>query len=157
MRHWSERDRVNWVDLLFLLFLVGLALLPPRDEIHKQLILLGIGAFQLLESRIVRVLNRRGQIYSVVIKTLLATLLLNHTSGDLSINSSYYPIYYLPVMTAAMYFGPVGTLVWTTVVMVAYCSFLLPVLQVMCESDVQSGLVGAYCSYILPRFRFSEM
>ena len=38
-------------------------------------------------------------------KILLATLLINHT-GELGINSSYYPIYYVPVVTAAIYFGP---------------------------------------------------
>ena len=41
----------------------------------------------------------------------------------------YYPIYYLPVVTAAIYFGPVGTLLWTALASLAYCSFLIPALQ----------------------------
>ena len=40
-------------------------------------------------------------------KFVLATLLLDHT-GEIGINSPYYPIYYLPVITAAIYFGPIG-------------------------------------------------
>lgn len=52
-------------------------------------------------------MGRRGRAYSVMIKIGLASLLLAHTGG---INSSYYLIYYLPVVTAAMFFGPWATL-----------------------------------------------
>jgi signal transduction histidine kinase len=55
-------------------------------------------------------------------------LLLSHTS-DLGINSSYYPVLFLPVVTAAQYFGPWATLLWTVLVSAAYCSYLLPLLQ----------------------------
>jgi two-component system, NtrC family, sensor histidine kinase HydH len=60
----------------------------------------------------------------VLIKIVLATVLINHTGDPAAINSGYYPIYYLPVMTAAMYFGPVGTLLWTLAASVAYSSYL---------------------------------
>jgi signal transduction histidine kinase len=83
---------------------------------------------QLTEGLIVRAIPRRGRGYVVLLKILLAALLLNHTGG-LSINSSYYPIFYLPVVTAAIYFGPVGTLLWTLLASAAYCSFLYPALQ----------------------------
>jgi signal transduction histidine kinase len=122
------RLAINWIDLLWLLFLGGLALLPPVNEIHKQLILLGIVVFQLFESSLIHRLPKRGPAYSVIIKILLATLLLDHTGG-LAINSSYYPIYFLPVVTAAIYFGPIATLAWTTVASLGYLSLLFPVLQ----------------------------
>jgi signal transduction histidine kinase len=70
----------------------------------------------------------RGRAYSVLLKIALATLLLDHT-GDVGINSAYYPIYYLPVLTAAIYFGPLGTLGWTALSSLAYCSFLIPALR----------------------------
>src|ERR1700752_3948905 len=123
-----KRATFDWLDILWLLFLLALALLPPIHEIHKQVILLAIGVFQLLEGRLVAWLPKRGPAYSVVIKILLATLLLDHT-GDIGINSNYYPIYYLPVVTAAVYFGPIATLVWTTITSLAYCAFLIPALQ----------------------------
>jgi signal transduction histidine kinase len=63
-----------------------------------------------------------------VLKILLATVLIDHTS-DIGINSSYYPIYYLPIVTAALYFGPWITLLWTLVASAAYCSYLYPALQ----------------------------
>jgi two-component system sensor histidine kinase HydH len=120
-----ERSAISWIDFLWLAFLVGLAVLPPIEEVHKQLTLLAIGVFQLLEGSLIAWLPKRGPIYSVVIKILLATLLLEH-SGDIGINSSYYPVFYLPVVTAAIYFGPVGSLLWTALASLAYCSFLSP-------------------------------
>jgi signal transduction histidine kinase len=126
----EERATARWLlDLLWLLFLCGLALLPPIQEIHKQLILLAIGLFQLFEARIIALVPERGQIYAVLVKIGLASVLISHT-GDISgINSSYYPIYYLPIMTAAMYFGPWGTLVWTAIASAAYLSYLVPALE----------------------------
>jgi two-component system, NtrC family, sensor histidine kinase HydH len=118
---------IGWIDVLWLVFLAGLALLSPIDEIHKQLTLLAIGIFQLFEGRLIAWLPGRGRSYSVVIKILLATLLIDHT-GEIGINSSYYPIYYLPVVTAAIYFGPLGTVLWTALASLAYCSYLVPAL-----------------------------
>jgi two-component system sensor histidine kinase HydH len=123
-----ERRSLNWMDLLSLVFLAGLALIPPVAEWHKQLILLAIGVLQLVEARIIAWQPSRGRSYVVLLKLALATLLLSHT-GDLGINSSYYPILFLPVVTAAVYFGPWGTLFWTALVSAAYCSYLLPLLQ----------------------------
>jgi signal transduction histidine kinase len=129
--------RLGWVDLIWLVFLGGLALLPPVEEIHKQLILLAILVVQLLEGWLIARLPQRGPAYSVFIKILLATLLLDHT-GEIGINSSYFPIYFLPVVSAAIYFGAVGSLVWTTVASLAYLSLLIPVWQ-----DYDLGTTGA--------------
>ena len=134
-----DRERIairdlhlNWIDLIWLVFLGGLALLPPLDEIHKQLILFAILVVQLLEGWVVARLPARGPAYSVLVKILLATLLLDHT-GEIGINSSYFPIYFLPVVSAAIYFGTLGALVWTTISSLAYLSLLFPALQ---EVDV---------------------
>ncbi len=135
-----KRSAFDWIDLVLLLFVVCLAFLPPIDEIHKQLILLGIVVFQFLEGRLVAWLPNRGRVYSVLIKILLATLLLDHT-GDVGINSTYYPIYYLPVVTAAIYFGPVGALLWTALASLAYSSYLLPALQ---DQDYELTAEGAW-------------
>ena len=40
-----ERSAISWIDFLWLAFLAGLAVLPPVNEVHKQLILLAIGVF----------------------------------------------------------------------------------------------------------------
>jgi signal transduction histidine kinase len=127
-----ESRRFNRLDAawltIWLLFLVGLAVLPPQFEWHKQLILLAIGIVQLLETKLVSHFPKRGVAYVILLKIFLATLLIDHT-GEIGINSSYYPIYYLPVVTAALYCGPWLTLFWTLFASAAYCSYLYPAMQ----------------------------
>jgi hypothetical protein len=135
----ESKRSFRWLDLLLLLFLAGLAIADPIDEPHKQIILLAIAISQWLESRLVAWQPVRGAAYSVLLKILLATLLLDHT-GTIAIESSYYPIYYLPVVTAAVYFGPVGTLLWTTLASAAYCSYLFPVLVLQEYELTRNGL-----------------
>jgi nitrogen-specific signal transduction histidine kinase len=124
--------RLSWIDLIWLVFLGGLALLPPVDEIHKQLVLLAIVVIQISEGWVIARLPKRGPAYTVIFKILLATLLLDHT-GEFGINSNYYPIYFLPVVSAAIYFGPVAALAWTAATSLAYLSLLYPALQ---DSDI---------------------
>jgi two-component system, NtrC family, sensor histidine kinase HydH len=127
-----ESRRFNRLDAvwlaIWLIFLAGLAVLPPQFEWHKQLILLAIGIVQLLESRLISYFPKRGVAYVILLKILLATLLIDHT-GEIGINSSYYPIYYLPVVTAALYCGTWLTLFWTFLASAAYCSYLYPAMQ----------------------------
>jgi signal transduction histidine kinase len=59
----------------------------------------------------------------VLVKIGLATVFISHT-GEFAINSSYWPIYFLPVMTAAEFFGPWATLLWTALASCAYASYL---------------------------------
>src|SRR5436305_169566 len=119
----EKRTNLNWMDVLWLLFLLGLALIPPVKELHKQLLLLAFGVTQLLEGWVIAQLPKRGALYIVLIKVGLAALLLNHT-GEVAINSSYWPIYFLPIVTAAEYFGPWSTLFWTTLASATYSAYL---------------------------------
>jgi two-component system sensor histidine kinase HydH len=141
----SNRPAINWMDILWLLFLAGLAALPPVREFHKQIILLAFGIVQLAEGWLLSRLPRRGTAYIVLLKIGLATLLVDHT-GELSINSSYWPIYFLPVVTAAEYFGPWATLLWTSLASAAYCSYLYPVLE---EYEITAESYGLLAIRIL--------
>ena len=128
----SKRLSINWMDVLLLVLLAVLAILPPRREYHKQFILFAFGVLQLTEGWFVDRIPRRGASYLVLLKIALATLLIDHTSefmGEPSINSTYYPILYLPIVTAAEYFGSWGTLFWTALASAAYCSYLYPASQ----------------------------
>ena len=119
----NQRRSFAWMDLLWLAFLAGLAAVTPQlDIIHKQLILLAIGVFQIFEYRFLEWVPERGRSYSVILKILLASLLVYHTGG---IRSSYWPIYFVPVVTAAMYFDLWATLAWTGLASAAYWSFVL--------------------------------
>lgn len=124
----SQRTSINWMDVLWLVLLAGLAALPPLGEYHKQLILLAFGVLQLSEGWLLARLPKRGPSYVVLLKIGLSTFLLLHT-GEEPINSYYWPIYYLPAVTAAEYFGPWATLFWTFLGSAFYCSYLFPALQ----------------------------
>jgi two-component system, NtrC family, sensor histidine kinase HydH len=137
----AKRPPINWMDVLWLVLLAVLAVLPPVREYHKQFILLGFGVLQLTEAWLIARVPRRGPAYIVVLKIALATLLLDHTS-ETPINSYYYPIYFLPVVTAAEYFGPWATLFWTSLASAAYCSYLYPALQEFDISAEDYGLLA---------------
>lgn len=123
----EERATPIWHDLLWLLFLAGLAILPPINEPHKQVILLVLGLFQLLEKRFIRGSGERlGPMLAVLVKLGLATVLINHTRDVVPIQSSYWPVFFVPVTTAAIYFSPLGTLLWTIATSAAYCAYLIP-------------------------------
>jgi signal transduction histidine kinase len=126
----EQRATPLWHDLLWLLFLAGLALLPPINEPHKQVILLVLGLFQLIEKRFVRGAGERaGPMLAVLIKLALAAVLIGHTRDVAPIQSSYWPVFFVPVTTAAIYFRPLGTLLWTAASSAAYCAYLIPALQ----------------------------
>src|ERR1019366_2312500 len=131
--------------IIWLLFLLGLAVLPPQLEWHKQLILLAIGIVQLLETKLISRFPTRGVFYVILLKILLATLLLDHTE-EVGINSSYYPIYYLPVVTAALYCGTWLTLLWTLIASAFYCSYLYPAMQ---EYELTPEAIGYLALRIL--------
>lgn len=124
----ARRPTIMWMDVVWLALLAMLALLPPIREIHKQLILLAFGIIQISESWLLARVPKRGAIYLVVLKIALAAMLVDHT-GEIPINSYYYPIYFLPAVTAAEYFGPWATLAWTALASATYCSYLYPALQ----------------------------
>jgi signal transduction histidine kinase len=141
----AKRPAINWMDILWLIFLAGLAVLPPVLEVHKQLVLLAFGLAQLGEGWILRKAPQRGPAYIVLLKIALATLLIDHT-GELSINSSYWPIYFLPAVTAAEYFSPLATLLWTALASAAYCSYLYPALQ---EYEINAESYGLLAIRVL--------
>lgn len=140
-----NRPAINWMDGLWLLFLAGLAALPPVGEVHKQITLLAIGVVQLAEGTLVRRWPTRGPVCVVLWKIALATILIDHT-GEIGINSSYYPIFYVPIITAAEYFSPWLTLLWTALASAAYCSYLYPALQ---EYEINAESYGLLAIRIL--------
>jgi two-component system, NtrC family, sensor histidine kinase HydH len=144
-----DSRRFNRLDAawlaIWLVFLAILAVLPPLFEWHKQVILLAIGIVQLSETKLISLFPKRGVFYVILLKILLATLLIDHT-GEVGINSSYYPIYYLPVVTAALYCGPLLTLVWTLIASAFYCSYLYPAMQ---EYELTPDAFGLLAQRIL--------
>jgi signal transduction histidine kinase len=110
--------------LLFVIVLIATApeINPPN---YDALILVPlIGAFQIIEPRLKLFSSRRGQIISIVLKLVLSYLLIGFTHG---IDSYYYPIFLIPVVSAATIFELPGVILVTAIACLAYFSFLLPV------------------------------
>jgi two-component system sensor histidine kinase HydH len=141
----DERPIINWMDVLWLVLLAVLAVLPPVREIHKQMALLAFGVIQLGEGWLIQRIPKRGPAYVVLLKIVLATFLVDHTE-ELAINSYYYPIYFLPAVTAAEYFGAWATLAWTSLASAAYCFYLYPAVQ---EFEITSDDYGRLAIRIL--------
>ena len=163
----GSRFAFGWIDLLWVLFLAGLAALPhsepePGEALepawHKRIILLGIGVFQFLEPYLLkRIKPSRASVYSVLVKIGLATLLVVHTG---SIFSLYWLVYFLPVVSAATLFGVWGTLASTALVSAAYWSLLIPALreyEFTGETATQLGIRTLFfflAAIVVNRFRY---
>jgi len=105
------------------LFLFGAmaAVIPARDSMETAL-LTALALVQILEPRFAFFESYRGKVTSILLKLLLAYLLTGYTGG---INSSFYLVLLLPVLSAATSFGVAGTVLFTAIACAAYLSFLL--------------------------------
>ncbi len=83
-----------------------------------------LGAFQIVEPRLALFSSRRGQIASIVLKMVLSYLLVGFTH---SIDTVYYLIFLIPIISAASMFNPPGVILVTAIASLSYFSFLLPV------------------------------
>ncbi|MBV8865685.1 MAG: hypothetical protein JO210_09860, partial [Acidobacteriaceae bacterium] len=111
-------------DFAWLLFVAALIETAPETNYNQRILLVLIGAFQIVEPRLKLFSSRRGQIASVILKLLLSYLLVGWTHG---IGSNYYSIFLIPVVSAATLFELPGVILVTAIAVAGYFSFLLPV------------------------------
>ena len=93
-------------------FLDSLAMVP----------LAALGLVQLLEPKVPALATRRGRVGCIVLKLVLGYLVIGYTGA---IESHFWLVLLLPVVTAAATFGLVGTLVVLMTASGFYLSFLL--------------------------------
>ncbi len=122
-------------DFAWLLF-VG-ALLGANFETNYDAIILLvlIGLFQILEPHLRIFASKRGQISSLVLKLLFCYLLVGYTH---TIDSPYYSIFLLPLVSAATAYGFATVVVVTLIAALAYLSFLLPVFVYVPSEELYS-------------------
>jgi signal transduction histidine kinase len=135
---------VKWLpkpeDLVWVFLFVALAWTSiPEHPIEVPLLSI-LGLFQILEPRIPFFLSTPGKIWAVCLKLALCYLLIGYTGG---INSSYYLILLLPVMSGASAFGAGGAMLVTLAASTVYLSFLLLLdwSKYLIEPDQQRELV----------------
>lgn len=110
-------------DFAWVLVVVVL-LLSSETNYDATILLILIGAFQIAEPRLTVFASRRGQFVSLTLKLVLSYLLLGWTH---TIFSTFYPIFLLPVISAATTLELGGVLIVTAIACLSYFSFLLPI------------------------------
>jgi signal transduction histidine kinase len=126
----ARRAPARWTNLFqaqdfaWLLFVAVLLVTIPETNYNYTILMVLIGAFQIIEPRLPLFASRRGQIASVALKLVLCYLLIGWTHG---IASLYYLIFLIPVVSGATIFDLPGVLIVTGIACGAYLSFLLPV------------------------------
>ena len=118
-RRWIEFVRPE--DAVWLLLFSALALASPSRYPEEIFLLCCLALLQVLEPKVPALASRSRHVVSVLLKLLLGYLLMLFTG----VNSSYYPILLLPVVSAATSLGPLGAGVFTSLACASYASFLL--------------------------------
>lgn len=119
---WRHSLQGSTMAPAWLLFSGLMAVLGPYHTPAAISLLLAIGVFQIVASRVASFRSTRGQVASFAITLALCYLLMYFTGG---IESSYYWMLLVPVITAASAFSLLGTLLAGAVGCGAYLSLLV--------------------------------
>ncbi|MBV9768479.1 MAG: hypothetical protein JOZ32_02810, partial [Bryobacterales bacterium] len=109
-------------DIVWIALFTGLALYGPDLTKESRTVLVGLGLMQVIEPKIPYFESRAGSIISFLIKLTLWYILMGWTDG---IQSSYYWLMLLPVMSAATSLGLGGLVAATILAGGAYLSWIL--------------------------------
>jgi two-component system, NtrC family, sensor histidine kinase HydH len=109
-------------DLVWLILFAGLAIFNTEKNYPAILILLVMAIFQVAEPKVRALSSTRGQIAASAIKLALAYLLIGFTDG---VQSNYYAILFVPIISAATSLELLGTFVFIGLACASYLSFLL--------------------------------
>jgi signal transduction histidine kinase len=117
---WTRFIRTQ--DVVWFLLFAALAAFGPEQTGVAISILTCLAVFQMVESRIPFLGTEGGNVFSIAVKLVLAWVLIVYTG---KIQSGYYFILLLPVVSAATSLGLLGTTVFIVLACAAYLSFLL--------------------------------
>jgi two-component system sensor histidine kinase HydH len=108
-------------DVVWVLLFAGLVIFGPDRNPFTVTFLCALGLLQALEPKL-PLSSVGGVILSYTIKLILCCLLIGQTDG---IQSSYYAVLVLPVISAATKLGVFGTIITSAIACAAYLSFWL--------------------------------
>jgi signal transduction histidine kinase len=109
-------------DFVWVLLFLTLAATSEFLDSLAMVPLAALGLVQLLEPKVPALATRRGRVGCIVLKLVLGYLVIGYTGA---IESHFWLVLLLPVVTAAATFGLVGTLVVLMTASGFYLSFLL--------------------------------
>jgi signal transduction histidine kinase len=120
---WWRRG-AQWIrpqDIVWLLLFAGMAALSPTRDIYEIGPLAALAALQILEPKLGFVGTTRGKVAWIILKLLFSYALIGFTGA---LNSSFYWILLLPVISAGTSLGVLGTQIFIVLSCGAYLSFL---------------------------------
>ena len=116
--------KIRVTDMVWLFFLGALAALvvtKPEHSVYEWLVLLALGAVQIAEAHLELSSDTIGAALVIALKLALCYWLVAETGG---VESSYYLIFWLPIVSAASNLGLGGTLLNSLISSAVYLSFL---------------------------------
>ena len=120
LTRWTRLIRPQ--DIVWLFLFLILAVMSENGDVSLYAMLAALGAVQVLESKIPELSSRRGRILGLVLKFVICYLLIGYTRG---VESPYWPVLLLPVVSAATAFGILGTEMVALLAGITYLSFLV--------------------------------
>ncbi len=108
-------------DLVWLILFGFLAATAQIGDAWEIVPLLSLGVVQVLEPKIPALASPRGRVLWIVLKLLLLYVLIGYSTG---VDSPYWVLLLLPMVSSASSFGIVGTLVFTALSAGAFFSLL---------------------------------
>lgn len=109
-------------EILLALIFIAMALLDPDNDSWERTFIILLGIMQLAEVRLTALTRTPVRVVWIILKLALGYLLIG-LSG--STDSHYYLIVLLPVISAANYLGPFGTLAFSTLAVACYSSYFI--------------------------------
>ncbi|HXA49303.1 MAG TPA: ATP-binding protein [Candidatus Acidoferrum sp.] len=120
LSHWLRLARPH--DLVWVMLFGALAASSPVMDAPVVLPLAALAIVQVLEPKIPALAQPRGRVIWILLKLALCYLVIGFTG---SIDSNFWLLLMLPVVSAATALGLGGTILFTAVAAAAYLSFLL--------------------------------
>jgi signal transduction histidine kinase len=114
------KGRIRVQDVL--LFALFVALVATAHNNIERNCIAALAVLQLAEGKTAWLDSPPGRIASVLLQLLVCYILLGWTA---TLSSEYYPVLLLPVMSTATLFGFAGTVLFSSLAIAAYLSFLL--------------------------------
>jgi two-component system sensor histidine kinase HydH len=109
-------------DFVWLLLFAVLAVTNTEGDVSEIALFAALAVAQVLEPKLPAHPSTRSRIFWIVMKLLLGYLLIGYTGG---IQSHFWLVLLLPVVSAATFLGVVGTLVFSLLAAGSYLSFFL--------------------------------
>jgi two-component system sensor histidine kinase HydH len=125
---WTDRPAFRWMRLLQLQDLVWVPLfaaiiaLNPDHDASEITMLVALATVQIAESKFAFLSTTGGKILWNVLKLAIVLLLIGYTHG---VESRYYLLLLLPMVSAAISLGVLTTLLFSVISCAGYLSFLL--------------------------------